>query len=210
MAVSRNRRRFTWVSLTLAAAWPLLGAAADGPIELAGVKYEPVAQVGSAKLVLNGAGIRYKAIFKVYTAGLYLGAKTSNPEAIFQSNGARRMHIVMLREIDADDLGKLFTKGMQENASREEFAKSIPGTIKMGEMFAMRKRLVAGDYFTIDWIPGTGTVISVNGKPEIEPIKEPEFYRALMRIWLGERPADAQLKDALLGKARAPIGSTNY
>lgn len=189
---------------------PVLALAADAPVELAGVKYEPTAQVGNARVVLNGAGIRYKAIFKVYTAALYLSAKTSNPEAVFNSTGPRRMHIVMLREIDADDLGKLFTKGMQENASREEFAKSIPGTIKMGEMFAMRKRLVAGDYFTVDWIPGTGTLISVNGKPEIEPIKEPEFYTSLMRIWLGRHPADSQLKDALLGTSRAPVGSTNY
>ena len=34
-----------------------------------------------------------------------------------------------------------------------------------------------------------------------EPIKEPEFFTALMKIWLGKSPADAQLKNALLGKA---------
>ncbi|MCB2038583.1 MAG: chalcone isomerase family protein, partial [Ottowia sp.] len=27
------------------------------------------------------------------------------------------------------------------------------------------------------------------------------FFQALMRIWLGNKPADWQLKDALLGKA---------
>jgi hypothetical protein len=93
---------------------------------------------------------------------------------------------------------------MQDNATKEEFAKSIPGTIKMGEMFAARKKLAAGDWFTVDYLPGTGTVISVNGKPQLEPIKEPEFFSALMHIWLGQHPADAQLKDALLGKAAAP------
>jgi hypothetical protein len=29
------------------------------------------------------------------------------------------MKIVMLREIDANELGKLFTKGMEQNAPRE-------------------------------------------------------------------------------------------
>jgi hypothetical protein len=201
--------RRAWCRLMLAMVVGLCaatGAAAQGVVELAGVKYEPTAQVGTAKLVLNGAGIRYKAaIFKVYTAGLYLPEKTTSAESIFHSTAARRMHIVMLREIDATELGKLFTKGMEENASREEFAKSIPGVIKMGEMFAGRKRLAAGDWFTVDWVPGSGTVISVNGKPEIEPIKEPEFFTSLMRIWLGEHPADAGLKDALLGKPRRSV-----
>jgi len=53
---------------------------------------------------------------------------------------------------------------------------------------------------TIDWVPGTGTIISVRGVQQGEPFKEPEFYTALMRIWLGPNPADWKLKDALLGK----------
>ncbi len=173
-------------------------------VELAGVKYETVEQVGGAKLALNGAGIRYKAIFKVYTAGLYLPTKLSTPEAIYAATGApRRIHIVMLREIDGNELGKLFTQGMEKNSPREIFAKSINGTIKMADLFSKRKKLTAGESFTVDWVPGTGTVISVNGKVELEPIKEPEFYTALMSIWLGPSPADSQLKEALLGKSRS-------
>ena len=37
-----------------------------------------------------------------------------------------------------------------------------------------------------------------------EPFPEPEFFQTLMRIWLGHKPADWQLKDALLGK---PVGN---
>lgn len=199
----RFLRRTLLLAALAAASCPLV-AQTPSPVEVGGVKYEPFAQVGGAKLQLNGAGVRYKAIFKVYAAGLYLQSKASTTEAVVNAQGPRRMHIHMLREIDANELGKLFTRGMQENASREEFAKSIPGTIKLGEMFAARKKLLAGDYFTVDYIPGTGTVISVNGKPQIEPIREPEFFSALMHIWLGPRPADAQLKDALLGKGSAP------
>ena len=70
----------------------------------------------------------------------------------------------------------------------------------MGQIFSDQKKMAAGENFTIDWIPGTGTIISVKGKQQGEPFKEPEFYAALMRIWLGPNPADAKLKDALLGK----------
>jgi hypothetical protein len=168
-------------------------------IEVGGVKFETTEQVGNAKLQLNGAGVRYKAVFKVYAAGLYLNAKAATLEAVLGATGPRRMHIVMLREIDANELGKLFTKGMEQNASREEFSKVIPGVIKMGEIFSQRKKLASGDSFSIDYVPGTGSTIVVNGKPAADPIKEPEFFNALMKIWLGKAPADSQLKDALLG-----------
>jgi len=182
----------------IAAALP----AAAQTTEVAGVKYDNTLPLAGSTLHLNGAGIRYKLIIKVYTAGLYLSPKAQTAEAVLGNTGPRRMHIVMLRDIDANELGKLFIKGMEQNTTREEFAKAIPGTIWLGELFAARKNLKAGDSFSVDWLPGTGTVVLVNGKATGEPIKEPEFYNALMKIWLGKSPADYLLKDALLGKAR--------
>jgi hypothetical protein len=80
----------------------------------------------------------------------------------------------------------------------------------MSDIFSSRKKLTTGESFAVEWLPGTGTVISVNGKPEGAPIKEPEFYSALMKIWLGKAPADAQLKEALLGRAPANPGGASY
>jgi len=178
--------------------------------EVGGVKYEQSAQLGNAKLLLNGAGVRYKAIFKVYTAGLYLGGKAATTEAVLAAPGPKRMHIVMLRDIDANELGKLFTRGMQDNAPREEFSKSIAGTLRMADLFSAKKKLTAGESFSVDYVPGQGTTVLINGKASIEPIKEPEFFSALIKIWLGHSPADAQLKEALLGKsasARDPFAN---
>ena len=71
----------------------------------------------------------------------------------------------------------------------------------MSQVFSDQKNLKAGDTFTIDWVPGKGTVVSVKGVPQGDPIKEQAFFNALMRIWLGPSPADYKLKDALLGSA---------
>jgi Chalcone isomerase-like len=177
-------------------------------VELAGVKFPPTVQVDGATLGLNGGGIRYRFVVKVYAAGLYLGTKATTPEAVLAAAGPRRLHVVMLRDIDANELGRLFTRGMQDNAPREEFSKSIPGTIRMSDIFSAKKRLVAGENFSVDWVPGSGTTVLVNGKAQGEPIKEPEFFNALLRIWLGPNPADAQLKDALLGQAPKPAANT--
>jgi hypothetical protein len=170
------------------------------PVELAGIKYPHNVQVAGSNLVLNGAGIRYKFIIKVYTAGLYMATKASTPEAVLAAPGNKRMHVVMLRDIDGNELGKLFTRGMQDNVDRDQFSKFIPGMLQMADIFSTRRKLVAGDYFSVDYVPGTGTQVLVNGKATGEVIKEPEFFNALMRIWLGTNPADRLLKDALLGQ----------
>jgi hypothetical protein len=200
-------RRRHLLALATALVTSQSGAQPAKPAELAGVRLPATVQVGNATLQLNGAGIRYRFVVKVYVAGLYLAGNAATPEAALAAPGAKRMHVVMLRDIDANELGRLFTRGMQDNAPREEFAKSIPGTIRMGEIFAAKKRLAAGESFSLDWIPGQGSFVLVNGKPQGEAIKEPEFFNSVMRIWLGPKPADTQLKDALLGQAPKPVTS---
>jgi Chalcone isomerase-like len=179
-------------------------AIAAGTTETSGVKFdnEMVTSRGS-KLLLNGAGTRYKFVVKVYAAGLYLPARVNTVDGVLDLKTPRVFKVVMLRDIDANELGRLFTDGMQKNASREEFGRAIPGTIRLGELFAEKKKLEKGESFLIEWVPGTGTFITINGKLAVEPIKEPEFFSALMKIWFGKSPADANLKEALLGGNRS-------
>lgn len=191
--------RLALAALTLFAAASASAQQPAAPVEVAGVRYDPQMTVAGSKLVLNGAGIRYKFIVKVYTAGLYLSAKAGTTDEVLGAPGPKRLHVVMLREINANDLGKLFTRGMQDNAPREEFAKSIPGTLRMADIFSAKKKLVAGEHFSVDWTPGVGTIVMVNGEVQGAPIKEPEFFRALLRIWLGPRPVQDDVKKALLG-----------
>ena len=169
-------------------------------VEIAGVKLEDSLDLRGTKLQLNGAGIRYKAVFKVYVAALYLDKKSATPEEVYAAAGPKRISMTLLREIDSNELGKAFTKGFEENAPKTEMSKLIPGLIRMGQIFSDQKKLLPGESFSIDWIPGTGTIITVKGKQQGEPFKEIEFFNALMRIWLGPNPADWKLKDQLLGK----------
>jgi len=195
---------------TVSAALLLSGAAwAQNAIELAGVRYPPTMPLGGNVLQLNGAGIRYKFVIKVYTAGLYLGGKAGSTDAVLAAPGSKRMHVVMLRDIDANELGRLFTRGMEDNAPKGEFSKFIPGTLRLADIFSQQKKLKAGDAFDLDFVPNVGTTVLVNGKPTADPIKEPEFFGALLRIWLGPHPADGQLKEALLGKEARPTSGSN-
>lgn len=176
-------------------------ATAAAQLDVAGVKIDDSLDLHGSKLELNGAGVRYKAIFKVYTAGLYLGRKADTTEAVLAEPGPKRVTVTMLRDIDANELGKLFTRGVEDNSPRSEMSQLIPGLLRMGQMFADQKQLKTGDTFTVDWIPGSGSVVTVKGVPQGDPIKEQAFFNALLRIWLGPAPADYKLKDALLGKS---------
>ncbi len=168
-------------------------------VEIHGVKLEDNTQLSGSTLQLNGAGTRYKAIFKVYVAGLYLGKSANTADDVVNQPGPKRMSVTMLRSIDAKELGKLLTRGMEDNMDKAAMSKLIPGLVRMGEIFASHKTLAEGDNFLIDWVPGTGSVLTVKGQIQGEPFKEPEFFKALMLIWLGQSPADHRLKEALLG-----------
>ena len=186
-------------SLAAIAAVLVSGAMAQ-QVTVSGVRFEDAADVKGSKIQLNGAGVRYKAVFKVYAAGLYLSRKAGTTEDVLVAPGAKRMIITMLRDIDSAELGKLFARGMEDNMDKAAFSKLIPGVLRMSQIFSDNKKLNAGDTFALDWVPGTGTVVTVRGVQQGEPFKEPEFFNALLRIWLGPNPADWKLKEALLGK----------
>jgi hypothetical protein len=192
-------------NILLAAAGALAVAVAPAAlaqaVTVSGVKFDETIDFRGSKLVLNGAGLRYKGPFKVYAAGLYTTKKAGTPDEVLATPGPKRMTITMLREIDSGELGKLFSRGIEDNMEKAAFSKLIPGVMRMSQIFSECKKLMPGDSITIDWVPGTGTLIGVKCISNSDPFKEPEFYNALLRIWLGPSPADWKLKEALLGKA---------
>jgi hypothetical protein len=187
----------TGAALALAIALPAAAA-----VDVNGIKFEDVNKVGGKDLKLNGAGMRTKLVIKVYAAGLYLTEKSKNVADILKMDGPRRVTLVMARDISSEDLGKAFMDGINENLDKAEKAKIVGQIGKFGEMFASVDQIRKGDVLHMDWIPGTGTVCELNGKRIGEPAADINFYNAVLRIWLGEKPADRSLKPALLGEAR--------
>ncbi len=168
--------------------------------EISGVTIEPEATVAGSKLVLNGAGVRYKGFAKVNVAEIYASKKFSSLEELIALPGPKRVSLTMLRDLPSGLLGKSLTRGIEDNFPHGEVSKLVPSLIRIGELFNAVKTLNTGDRVLIEWIPGTGTVVTVRGVVQGEPFKEPEFFRAVVSIWLGPVPVDFKLKDALLGQ----------
>lgn len=170
--------------------------------DLAGVKVEDSVTIGGVKLPLNGAGVRSKATVKIYVASLYAQKKVTSLDDLLAASGPKRLMMIFLRETDSDTFAKLMMRGVENNTSKGDMTKLSPSFGRMSDIFSHNKSYLAGDVVAIDWIPGTGMVITGKGKQLGQPFTDPEFYKSMMAIWLGAQPADQSLKDALLGAAK--------
>ena len=171
--------------------------------EVAGVKLDDRLRLvpGGPELVLNGAGIRTRAIFKVYVAGLYLPEKKATTAEALAIAGPKRVAMTMLRDLSAQQLSEALADGIRNNstAAEQEALKA-----RTDELLAIMNALgeaKKGDAILLDFLPDSGTRVVVNGQPRGKPIAGDDFYRALLRIWLGDRPVDGDLKRGLLGQA---------
>ena len=174
----------------LLAAFPAFAA------EVAGVRLADTEQ----QLILNGAGLRKRAFFQVYAIGLYLAEKKAAPADAIGAAGAKRVAIHMLRNVDAQTFTDALADGIRDNHGEAEVKGLEPRVKQLGAIMAQVGEAKEGMRITLDWVPATGTILGVNGAPAGSPIAGEDFYRALLRIWLGENPVQADLKKALLGE----------
>jgi hypothetical protein len=185
---------------TLLAATSLtLSMLAAQAAEVSGIKFDESATVAGKSLVLNGLGIRYKVV-KVYALGLYLSEKKNHTADVLALTTPKRFRIVTMRDITSDELGQAFLTGINKNLSKDEKAKFVNQLVKFGELFNEIEGGKKGDTIIGDFVPGTGTTITMNGKQLGQAIPDPAFFNAILRIWIGDNPADPTLKPLLLGE----------
>ncbi|MFG6462937.1 chalcone isomerase family protein [Roseateles sp. DXS20W] len=176
-------------------------AGAAQAIEVGGLKFDDTAKVAGKELKVNGAGVRTRVIVKVYALVLYLPEKKDTTAGVLESSGPRRFSLGLLREVTGEDLGQAFMAGITANTDKAERSKFVNQLAQFGEAFVNIPQGKKGDVITVDWVPDTGTVMFLNGKPIGEPMKDIAFYNAVLKIWLGDKPVDSSLKPQLLGKS---------
>jgi hypothetical protein len=176
-----------------------LTALAASAAEVAGVRIEDKTRVGNVDLALNGAGLRKRAFFQVYAIGLYLPQKSSSAAAVLEQPGPKRVAIHMLRDVGADAFTEALAEGIRANHSEADTRALEPRIKELAAIMAEVKEAKKGMAIALEWQPPTGTVMLVNGAARGKPIAGEDFYRALLRIWIGDRPVQDDLKKALLG-----------
>ena len=190
------RRTFAAASLATA----LFAAVPAHAADVAGVRFDDRTTVAGTDLALNGAGLRTRFMLKVYAMGLYLPRRADTPDAIATVAGPKRIQIVTLRELTAEQFADALVDGLKKNHSEAEFARLQARSDELRSALLALKAAPAGTQIRLEWLPGSGTRLSVGNDARGKDIPGEDFYRALLRIWLGDKPVDADLKNALLGK----------
>jgi len=177
-------------------AFAAAGAGAQ-PVEIEGVKLEPTAQVGGATLQLNGAGVRTRAIFKVYVAGLYVPQKAADAATLLAQKGARRISITMLRDVDAESFASALNDGLRNNHTEAQVAGFKSQIDALNANLKAVGEAKKGDVIHFEFVPDSGTRVTVNGQPRGSVIPGEDFFTAVLRIWIGDKPVDGDLKKGL-------------
>jgi len=165
--------------------------------EVAGIKVDDRISVGSNELVLNGAGLRKKLFIKIYVGALYVGQKATTPAAIYDSPQPRRMAMRLMRDVDAETLHTALDEGLTNNNTPAELAEVKPQADQLAGIMKAIGKAREGDTIAMDFSTD-GVLVSLNGETRGK-VAGQGFAKALLKVWLGDKPADASLKKALLG-----------
>jgi len=188
-------------------AFPSLALPATA-LRVDGIRFDASAKVGAGKTppaILNGAGMRGALFIKAYAIALYLPRKAATAEAVFATPGPKRLRIVALRKLTAQQFSDALIKGVRKNQSATELSALNPRLEAFHAALLTLGNAPRGTVMHLDWQPGVASGdgamrLTVNGKQVGADVPGEDFYRALLRIWLGEKPTDGALKAALLGQ----------
>ena len=162
--------------------------------DVSGVQFPDTVAVGGQDLTLNGAGLRKRFVVKVYAGALYLPSPSKDAEAIVSADGPKRVRMVFLRDVDRKAILGAFREGFEKN-SASEAAALVP---KLDLIAPAIGDVKSGGEITVTYLPGEGT--TVVGPAGMAKVEGKAFADALFRNWLGPKPADDDLKKAMLGR----------
>jgi hypothetical protein len=177
----------------LAAALLLCLAAPAAATKVAGVELPDTAEVGGKTLLLNGAGVRSRFIVKVYVGALYLEQKSGDAAAILAADAPWKVSMRFLRDVEKEKIVGAFKEGF-ENNSKGDLPALLPGLAALGALHDLK----SGDELAVTYVPGTGATVAGPGGVSVH-VEGRVFAAALLRNWLGARPADGDLKKGMLG-----------
>ncbi|SDO62109.1 chalcone isomerase family protein [Desulforhopalus singaporensis] len=176
----------------------LLGCLPAQAKEISGVQVqETVRTPAGRELRLNGAGIRAKFVFDIYIAALYLGKQTAAAEEVLTDPGPKRVVMHFLhKHVAAEKLVAAWNEGFAANNSTETLDSLKADIAAFNGFFTDVNR---GDRVILDFDPTKGTSVTIAGQKK-GTIANREFYPALLKIWLGDKPVTEKLKKQLLGR----------
>jgi len=184
--------RLVLLAVLLGLSMPVVGRTIKG-VELP----ERVIARDGSELRLHGAGVRDKFLFDIHVGALYLPSTGQDAATILERDQPARVEMHFLyRKADAERMAE----GWREAFAANNDARVIDSIAQRIERFAgMWPSARRGDVFVMEYLPGRGTQVRVNGQ-RLGTIAGEVFFTALLGVFLGPNPGDPDLKRGMLGR----------
>lgn len=177
---------------------------------LAGQQFDDTLQLHDSRLRLNGLGLRGVAWIQAFVAGLYVASPTSDAQAILADPSAKRLRLKMMMDAPAAELAKAIRGGLKKNTTPEEWAAMAPRLAEFeARMRALGSEVRKGDTLDLDWTPSRGLMLAHNQRSLGAPIAGFDFYRGVLKIFIGDKPVDTRMRRGLLGGAAAEAAAAS-
>ncbi|MFT6327502.1 MAG: hypothetical protein ACJAYK_002496 [Crocinitomicaceae bacterium] len=150
------------------------------------------------ELQLNGASVReLYLLIETYVGALYLEEPSTRPSTIIKNDSHKRMVFhIMLKKVGARRTASALQEALLLNLSEEDHMDLSDEIEQMLSYFT--GKMYAGEQSVFDYIPGTGTRITINGEVKgVIPGKK--YFDAMLSIWIGKNPVGRDFKDDILG-----------
>jgi hypothetical protein len=108
--------------------------------------------------------------------------------------------MVMLRDVTAPQLTDALNDGFKANNSPADQERYKGQLAELTAIMSALGGAKKGEMVALDYLPEGGTRVLLNGEAKGKSIPDEGFYRALLKVWLGDNPVDAELKKGLLGQ----------
>lgn len=165
--------------------------------EVGGITFENKQQIEGYNLVLNGAGVRDKLWIDLYAAGLYLSEKNYEAAEIIKADEPMAVRLHILSSLISS---KKMIKAVEEGFEHATHGHNEPLKDRINQFIRFfENKIKKGDVFQMLYKPGIGVVSFKNGEKK-GTVTGLDFKKALFGIWLSDKPADDDLKKAMLGK----------
>ncbi|MFA5609647.1 MAG: chalcone isomerase family protein [Alcaligenes sp.] len=174
-----------------------LGLTAARAATVANVTVPDMVTVQQQSLKLNGAGLRKKVVFNVYVAALYTASPSQDADTIIQAPGPHQVRMVLKRDLDAQTLIDALKDGIHSNLTDPEKQELAPVIKQFEDLMRQVGQAKEGDIIVLDMNAPQVTIL-FNDKV-LGQLSHPNLPPALLKIWLGKKPAQESLKKALLG-----------
>jgi hypothetical protein len=149
-------------------------------------------------LNLTGAG-HFRFLFvRHYVCGLYTLPHLKRAEAILTADAPRRVIMVAIRRLSAFEFLFGLDQGISDNLTLAEQKALAADFDRVRATIRTVEGLREGQRVALDYLPSSGVRIVIDDIERASFATGKPLADALLKVWIGERPLDEALKEALL------------